>query len=241
MNPYSASFFKSLRDSARSSARFVVPLVLSWIDAKSVVDVGCGSGTWLSVIREHGIDDILGIDGDYVCPESLEIPADCFLTCDLSLPLRLPRRFDLAVSLEVAEHLPAQSAETFIESLARLAPVVVFSAAAPYQGGTHHLNEQWPAYWAERFAVHGYFPVDCLRRQLWSQKDVAWWYAQNTFLYVTEATLHSNRRLFEEHAACSVALPLVHPHRYLEWIEWGLAQMQRADQSSHAPADNNSA
>jgi SAM-dependent methyltransferase len=237
-SPYNIEFFAALREGARRSANYAVPLVLSWVSAQSVVDVGCGSGTWLSVFREHGVSDLLGIDGDYVAADSLEIPATSFLPRDLSQPFRLPRRFDLAVSLEVAEHLPAEAAESFVESLVQLAPVVFFSAAAPYQGGTQHLNEQWPAYWAERFARHGYRAVDCLRRLLWSRDEVEWWYAQNCFLYVEQKFLSSNRRLQLEYEACPIALPLVHPRRYLEWIEWGLSHSQvvPASPSASGPA-----
>ena len=70
--------------------------------------------------------------------------------------------------LEVAEHIPPECADIFVESLTwGLAPVIMFSAAVPGQGGTLHLNEQWPAYWASKFAQHGYVLIDCLRPQLW--------------------------------------------------------------------------
>ncbi len=149
-----------------------------------MIDVGCGQGTWLSVFAEYGATDVNGIDGDYVDRDRLEIPADRFHGQDLSRPLAVERTFDLAVSLEVAEHLPEVACDGFVESLTRLAPVVLFSAAAPYQGGQNHVNEQWPEYWAERFARHGYLPVDCLRRRVWANPDVEWWYAQNALLFV---------------------------------------------------------
>ena len=221
--PYTAEFFDSHRDGARRSARVVVPLVLGLVPARSVIDVGCGQGTWLSVFAEHGVEDVCGVDGDYVDRARLEIPADRFRGRDLSRPLDVERTFDLAVSLEVAEHLPEVASRGFVESLTRLAPVVLFSAAAPYQGGQDHVNEQWPAYWAERFASHGYLPVDCLRRRLWANPDVEWWYAQNTFLFVERGRLEADPGLVREYeTAGPIALPLVHPRRFVEWVEWGL-------------------
>jgi len=98
------------------------------------------------VFAEAGITDYLGVDGSYVPADMLLIPRDRFLAHDLTQPLQLPDRYDLAVSLEVAEHLPASCAEAFVESLTNLAPVVFFSAAVPFQGGTTHVNEQWPEY-----------------------------------------------------------------------------------------------
>jgi SAM-dependent methyltransferase len=220
---YTADFFESHREGARRSARVMVPLVLGLVLARRVIDIGCGQGTWLSVFRECGVEDVQGVDGDYVDRDRIEIPAGHFQPHDLSHPFQLSCTFDLAVSLEVAEHLPPESAAGFVESLTRLAPVILFSAAVPYQGGQNHVNEQWPAYWAERFARHGYLPVDCLRRRIWAKPDVEWWYAQNTFLYVEQARLKMDPRLLREYeAAGAVALPLVHPRRFIEWVEWGL-------------------
>jgi len=221
--PYSADFFAAHQDGARRSARVIVPLVLQLVPARSVIDIGCGQGTWLSVFAECGANDIHGIDGEYVDPGQLEIPVDRFHGQDLSLPLAVQRTFDLAVSLEVAEHLPEAASDSFVASLTRLAPVVLFSAAAPYQGGRNHVNEQWPAYWAERFAAQGYLPIDCIRRRAWGNTDVEWWYAQNTFLYAERGRLQRDPGLTREYeAAGPAALPLVHPRRYVEWIEWGL-------------------
>lgn len=61
------------------------------------------------------------------------IPKGCFRAADLSQPFQLAEFFDLAICLEVAEHLPKQSAPGFIQSLVRLAPVVLFSAAIQLQ------------------------------------------------------------------------------------------------------------
>jgi SAM-dependent methyltransferase len=221
--PYTNGYYDALRDGARRSAGVVVPLVLKLVPARSVIDVGCGPGTWLAVFRAHGVEDVHGVDGDHIDRERLEIPAGRFRAHDLTRPLEPDRTFDLAVSLEVAEHLPADAADSFVASLTRLAPVVLFSAAAPYQGGEHHVNEQWPAYWAERFAARGYLPVDCIRRRVWNHPDVEWWYAQNTFLYVERGRLATDAALAREsEAAGPDALPLVHPRRFVEWVEWGL-------------------
>ena len=218
--PYTNEFFQSVQDGARRSAKVVVPLVLQWVRPSSIIDVGCGQGAWLAEFRELGVTDALGVDGDYVDRQRLEIPAECFQARDLSQPLNLTRRFDLAMSLEVAEHLPSQAADGFIESLTRLAPIVLFSAAIPHQGGTHHINEQWPGYWAKRFAQHDYFPIDCFRRRIWHNANVEWWYAQNMFFYSHRDYLQQQPALLQEHQLCPAALALVHPLKYLQLIEW---------------------
>lgn len=210
MQPYTDDFYAEIREHARRSARRIVPMVLDRAPAKSVVDVGCGLGTWLAVFMEHGVGDVLGIDGPHIDPEALEVPRDRFRSADLAAPLAVGRRFDLAVSLEVAEHLPAASADTFVTSLCALAPVVMFSAAVPSQGGVNHVNEQWPAYWAERFVDRGYRCVDCLRREVWSDPDVSWWYAQNVCLYVDGRALQDHPRLAER-ASTTPPDGLAHP------------------------------
>ncbi len=216
MHPYTEDFYEGQRERSRQSAQEIVPLVLELTSPKSVVDVGCGVGTWLAVFREHGVEDVLGIDGDYVDRTMLEIPAHLFVARDLSRPLRLDRQFDLVVSLEVAEHLPPACAETFVASLTSLGPAVLFSAAIPFQGGTGHVNERWPEYWAERFRDRGYVVVDCIRRRVWRNRNVASWYAQNTLLFARPDYLERHPRLEQELAATSLAqLSIVHPKRYL--------------------------
>ena len=135
---YDRRFYEESRDGSLASARVVVPLILDLVPVKSVCDVGCGVAPWLSVFRERGVHDILGVDGDYVDTKLLCIPADRFIPLDLSQPVTLERRFDLVVSLEVAEHLPESRAASFVHDLTALASVVMFSAAVPGQDGTHH-------------------------------------------------------------------------------------------------------
>ena len=196
-------------------------MVLDLVGARSVVDVGCGVGSWLSVFRELGVEDILGLDGAYVPRPALQIPVDKFQPVDLGRPFSLDRTFDLAVSLEVAEHLEAESAQGFVASLTVLAPVVLFSAAIPFQTGEGHINEQWPAYWAALFREQGYVPVDCLRRKVWSHQDVEWWYAQNMVMYVRGDELSRFPVLERAYDPQEEAPPaLVHPGKLLELMDW---------------------
>jgi len=217
---YDSQFYANQRGQSHSSAGVVVPLVLDLLPVKSVVDVGCGIGTWLSVFQARGIADIIGLDGDYVDRASLMVPADAFRPTDLSRPFQLERKFDLAVTLEVAEHLPLESADSFVDSLVGLAPVILFSAGLPYQGGTDHINEQWPEFWAERFERHGYTVIDCLRRTVWNDQRVQPCYAQNTLLFVKESMLPSYPRLQALAGPHNRAqLSVVHPQIYLSWSD----------------------
>ena len=140
-------YYADLNTTALPSARRIVPLLLELIEVKSAVDVGCGNAAWLAVLKEHGVTDVLGIDGAHASRRHLRIPEKKFTAASLEEPLAIDRRFDLAISLEAAERLSPKRAASSVEDLARLAPVVLFSAAIPGQGGVHHVNEQWPHYW----------------------------------------------------------------------------------------------
>jgi hypothetical protein len=131
----------------------------------------------------NGVGEVIGIDGEYVDRSSLAIPAEDFLSRDLKLPIGLDRRFDLAVCLEVAEHLPESRAQGLVDDLVSLAPCVLFSAAVPGQGGTHHVNEQYLSYWKQLFVNRGYQSADYVRPLIAGNREVDWWYQQNIVLF----------------------------------------------------------
>jgi SAM-dependent methyltransferase len=212
---YGSGFYACITDGSARSAERVLPLVFDLVRPSSVVDLGCGTGAWLAIAGNLGAGKILGIDGDWVPSESLLIPPECFQGRDLAQPLGLEQRFDLAMCLEVAEHLDASQADGLIENLCALADVVLFSAAIPGQGGMGHLNEQWPPYWQKRFAQHGFKLVDCLRSRLWADEAIEPWYAQNAMLYVKPGRLDADPRI-RQAAAETGGMPLcaVHPRLF---------------------------
>lgn len=217
MKDYKPDFFSALNARWSRSAEVIVPLIIDLVNPRSVVDIGCGTGTWLAVVKSHDIEDVLGIDGDWVPDKSLRIPKSRFLGHDLTKPINIDRRFDLAICLEVAEHLDRNCARSFVGTLVKLSSVVVFSAAVPYQGGTHHVNEQWPDYWAELFGQHGYVVIDCIREQVWNNDEVDWYYAQNMFLFAARQELKENSKLQQGYERTKISqLSLVHPKKYLE-------------------------
>jgi len=208
--PYDAAFFESQSSTSRASARVVVPMLIEHFRPTSVVDVGCGVGTWAAEFREQGVSRVAGIDGDYVQANQLQIPEQDFISANLAADLPDVGRFDLALSLEVAEHLPPDRSATFVADLVRLADVVVFSAAIPGQGGVDHLAERWQDEWADMFAAHDYEPIDLIRSRIWDNADVSWWYRQNLLVYVRRDAIEL------PDAATPPPLPLriVHPKAY---------------------------
>lgn len=214
---YSQEFYDDLKNTALPSASVIVPMILDLYPAKSVIDAGCGDGSWLSVFKSNGLEDIFGVDGNWVQVDQLHIPEDCFQRRSLDQAINVDRNFDLSMSLEVAEHLPPERAQGFIDELCALAPVVLFSAAIPGQGGHHHVNEQWPAYWVEKFARNGYRPIDTLRLAVWKNEAVCWWYKQNILLFASDSALSTYPGLKAAQQAAPETPPsLVHPELFDE-------------------------
>jgi SAM-dependent methyltransferase len=209
---YDKDFYLKQEVGSERSAEIIVPLVLSLPRPSSVIDVGCGVGTWLSAFRRHGIQDSLGVDGECVDKTMLKIPPEHFMPFDLTQPLHLNRKFDLVVSVEVAEHLSVEYARGVVDSLTELGPAVLFSAAIPFQGGTGHFNEQWPGYWAKYFQDRQYRVIDCFRNALWANENVQWWYAQNLLLFIQRPFV---RLLLTGKSARFFSVSVIHPRHYL--------------------------
>lgn len=167
-----------------TAAKIILPIVFSLFKVESVLDVGCGIGTWLSVCKDLGVLKIKGIDGNNVDLSLLNKYIDLqeFTTMDLNQPFKLNRRFDLSICLEVAEHLNPESSINLVKSLACHSDIILFSAAIPGQGGQNHLNEQFPEYWERLFQEHDFKFVDCIRPLIWNDPKIDFWYKQNIFL-----------------------------------------------------------
>ena len=225
--PYSKEFFDTLETGALQSAQVIVPLVLELTRPQSVIDVGCGRGAWLRTFRNCGVNNIWGVDGDYVDTARLLIPQECFSSVDLNKPFELPGRYDLAVCLEVAEHLPAAMASVLVRQLTAVAPLILFSAAIPGQVGTNHINARPPSYWRKLFEAHGFMMFDPIRHAILTDSRVEWWYRQNIVLYAAKEVIDR--------------LPLLEKYRVPPnalGIEWVHAQVWEQEMQEIAKTDS---
>lgn len=202
-----------------------MPQLIQWFSPTSVIDLGCGIGEWLAEFEAAGVGDIQGVDGTYVDRKQLAIPNSAFKAHDFVEHLEIGRRYDLAMSVEVAEHLEADHGASLVRSLVEAADVVLFSAAAPHQAGVKHVNCQWPAYWSRHFRDHGFATIDAIRPRIWSDCRVDWWYRQNALLYVRESRLPQWPFLATHRTDEPPAL--VHPEMLAGIVEWGLGVEQK--------------
>ena len=192
---YGEGFYKSQMDGSYKSASKYVGFLWKVFQPRSVVDVGCGRGTWLKAFKDKGVENAVGFDGNWNRQDNMIDQSIKFVGVDLNKPIaKQDEKYDLAISLEVAEHLEESSANIFVDTLTKLADVVIFSAAYTKQGGTHHINEKPHTYWAKIFREYDYIPYDLFRPVFWGDADIEFWYQQNTFLYVKSSS-ELNRKL----------------------------------------------
>lgn len=184
---YPAGFYDNRRAHTAHAANRMLTALPQGLKRASIADIGCGTGTWLAAALAGGAETAFGIEGDWVTPAMLDDPRIAFARQDLEQRFTGPR-VDLALSLEVAEHLSPERAVGFVADLVALASAVLFSAAIPGQGGIGHLNEQWQSWWAELFAAHGYLAYDVIRPAIWNDEEIPAWYRQNAVLYLDATT-----------------------------------------------------
>ncbi len=208
---YDGHFYAAQQARSHESAMIILQRLFDLWRPASIVDFGCGVGAWLKAAERLGLSDLVGLDGHWVVQSAFEGTRISFSETNLEVPVRLERRFDLAISVEVAEHLPPERADGFVHDLCTAADVVLFGAAVPLQGGTQHINEQFQSYWATRFDRMGYQAIDMVRPFVWQDDRVDWWYRQNTLLYVNRDIMHQFPEALRNYSSLPEMLDVVHP------------------------------
>ena len=182
---YNEWFFEEIKKSEVESSMDFAKIVQKYLKFNSVMDVGCGSAIYLKALNDIGITDLIGFDGSE-CAVTTSLLPDVTFVHDLRLPLILDRKYDLAICIEVAEHLEEKYAETLVKSLIGVSDCVLFTAATVNQGGYGHLFEVEHEYWIDLFARCGYKHdkelSDIMRQEMYA-KNVVWWICKNTMIF----------------------------------------------------------
>lgn len=219
--PYSAEFFQFISSDNDAYRDLLLPVVNA-VRPISVIDLGTGSGAWLAAAKEMGASRVLGLDGHWAATEHQLISSAEFLAVDFEAGFPDLGRFDLAICLEVLEHITPEAGEAAVQWLCERSDVVLFSAAIPGQGGTHHINEVWQHHWADKFRSHNFHAYDIIRPTIWRNSDIPWWYRQNTVVYARPEAAKS----YGWTEADINTLDLVHPDRFEMAIET-IARLKR--------------
>ena len=214
LSQYNQGFYRNQSDSSFRSAEIVLRFLFETIyRPTSILDIGCGTGTWLAAANQLGVEHVFGIDGSNVAKDSLRVPPAMFQHHDLSETVNLGKEFDMGISLEVAEHISHESHDVYFKNLEQHADFILFSAAIPYQGGTGHVSENWPNYWYQFFSNFGYQCFDILRPALWGNRKICFWYRQNLLIFARK----EKAELLINKGAKSTNEPmaLVHPEMFI--------------------------
>lgn len=184
---YDPEFFRWMGAGPDENSRQVLGTAFNFLKPESVIDIGCGTGKWVATAIMLGAREGVGVDGLHVPREQRLIAPVSFIEHDLqNAPLIFTRKFDMAICLEVVEHLTRERSESFVTELCNLSDLILFSAALPFQEGTHHVNEQWLEYWGILFRREKFVPVDVVRDHIWLNAEIEWYYRQNVVFFCRE-------------------------------------------------------
>ncbi|MBN7817512.1 methyltransferase domain-containing protein [Algoriphagus pacificus] len=216
---YKDNFYKSRDSNTKESASQILQLLFNYFKPKSMVDFGCGVGTWVKIGQELGVQEILGLEGNWLDKSHLVIPESSFQHKDLTTSFILNKEYDLAISLEVAEHINEKYSTNFINNLTSASKIILFSAAIPGQRGAGHVNEQWPEYWIEKFKSKGYVALDLIRPYIWDNNDIKSWYKQNTLVFIDKNKLEELPVLLKFIDEKKKMWAIVHPDTFKRQID----------------------
>lgn len=183
VNKYIASYYETITENAVTSCRQMFDhLVEFGVKPKSVIDIGCGLGEWGVPLIEQGIQYV-GIDLK-IPRHKLLIPRENYFEYDLTsgTPFPITEKFDLALCLEVLEHIPETFSRQAVDLICSLSDTILFSAAIPHQGGHHHVNEQWQSWWSELFSQNDFRPM-IIREKIFNNENIDIWYRNNAVIY----------------------------------------------------------
>jgi len=153
---YDKDFFLSNQEEGLKIYEWFVPLLHNIFKFQSIVDFGCATGSSLFYALKQGVSDVLGIEGSPEAFSNLLIDKKYIIQHDLREPLKVDRKYDIALSIEVAEHINKKYTDIYLESMCNSSDLIIFTGATPNQGGKCHINEQSHEWWIQKFREHSF-------------------------------------------------------------------------------------
>jgi len=178
---YKPELYEKIRDNGYNYAKLIIPELKKLFPISTVLDIGCGGGSFLHGCSDLGIS-VFGVDGEHV-KSSLQIKSNEFQVMNLEEKFDLEKKFDLAVSMEVGEHLDNKFSDNFVDSICKHADSILFSAAQPKQPGVHHINCQPLTFWIEKFEKHGYMLIEETTGWIRNNHEIYNWYRKNSMFF----------------------------------------------------------
>ena len=163
---YDGDFFDSNQEEGLSMTIWSVPLFQKIFNFKSLIDVGSATGHYLKTCIDAGVDDVMGLEGSPEAFKKLIVDKKYVIMHDFRDPYTFHRKWDLAISIEVAEHIDGIYADNYVKILTDSSDTVLLTAAPPGQGGTAHVNEQPQEWWIARFSTFGFAYDKATTRQV---------------------------------------------------------------------------
>jgi trans-aconitate methyltransferase len=171
---------------ASHAAPIIAESIIERFSPRTLIDVGCGTGAMMAAFKERGVV-VEGLDYSAAAVKRCSARGLTVTRFDIENAVGSPNKtFDIAISMEVAEHLPESKAEKFVHLLSRLAPTILCTAAGPGQGGTDHVNLKPKQYWIDLFRKEGANFDDrstTILAARWAQNNVADFYHSNLMIF----------------------------------------------------------
>ena len=224
-NIYNKDFYEEMNreKNVNRGAAVVCPMLIDILnnagitnDKPSVADVGCGTGVWLSEFKNLGCK-VHGYDGnEYYGLRNID--ENEFTQINLTKNCTISDTYDIAMSLEVAEHIPEEYSDNYLRILTGLSDVILFSAAIPFQMGQGHVNERYPSYWVMRFKEYGYECIDIIRERIWNETKILHYYKQNILLFVKSGDNGVRDSFIQENK--KPVIDIIHPDTWEKVQSW---------------------
>ena len=161
-NLYDEGFMSRNWEHKRQLNLNLARIIYEYFKPTSVVDFGCGIGSYLEVFKSNGCD-IRGFEYGYDAAkpqyDKVGITEEEITFGDVTTEIALDRTYDLSVCIEVAEHIPYSKSDTLVDNIVNSVKedgVIIFTAAQKGQGGTGHINCQHPQFWCDKFKKRGW-------------------------------------------------------------------------------------